>query len=182
MTAAILQCFAWSNAVIARCGQFIARWNSVIARCYYALLRVKQCSYRAVYDIYRAMYEIHCAMCVIHRAINVIARCDPLLAQCGHCQFWNKRPTIGRLWYMHIICLEGKSWGVLTDRLNDQCDIYKHIEWWFDNEFWTTVGQPWQFMTSLDTMSGEYICRKRDITITMYRYLYPHLHTETEGL
>ena len=29
----------------------------------------------------------------------------------------------------------GKELEVLTDRLNDQCDIYKHIEWWFDNEF-----------------------------------------------
>ena len=45
----------------------------------------------------------------------------------------------------------GKELEVLTDRLNDQCDIYKHIEWWFDNEFWTTVGQPWHIMTSLDT-------------------------------
>ena len=43
---------------------------------------------------------------------------------------------------MHITCLEAKMLEVLTDRLNYQCDIYKHIEWWFDNEFLTTVGQP----------------------------------------
>ena len=65
----ILQCFAWSSAVIARCVQFTARCNSVIAWCYSALLRVKQCSFHAVYEIHRAMYEIHCPMCAILRAM-----------------------------------------------------------------------------------------------------------------
>ena len=36
--------------------------------------------------------------------------------------------------YAHYL-FGGKELEVLTDRLNDQCDIYKHIEWWFDNEF-----------------------------------------------
>ena len=46
--------------------------------------------------------------------------------------------------FTDICCLEamiyahylfgGKELGC-SYRLNDQCDIYKHIEWWFDNEF-----------------------------------------------
>ena len=53
------------------------------------LVRMKQCSYRVVYEIYRAMYEIHCVRCVqfITRCIIVLAQCDPFLAQCGHRQF-----------------------------------------------------------------------------------------------
>ena len=37
--------------------------------------------------------------------------------------------------FTDIYLFGGKELEVLTDRLNDQCDIYKHIEWWFDNEF-----------------------------------------------
>ena len=36
--------------------------------------------------------------------------------------------------YAHYL-FGSKELEVLTDRLNDQCDIYKHIEWWFDNKF-----------------------------------------------
>ena len=42
--------------------------------------------------------------------------------------------SLDAMMYAHCL-FGGKELEVLTDRLNDQCDIYKHIEWWFDNEF-----------------------------------------------
>ena len=86
-----------------------------------------------------------------------------------------------RQWYMHIICLEAKSWRFIeTD--------------WMINAIFTSILSGGLVMNSerqLDnhdiswlhyTHQWSTIWGKRDITMTMYRYLYPHLHTETEGL